>query len=119
MLDRGHQGPVSGSLSKRGTLSNASSQAARLETKIWPSGLIGTAVFRLPAGTTRSLSPICMMGRAEPHVLQKLRLCRVDGKLNCLTWSAPESHFKAAFVENRFAACAEPVSLRQCSQWQR
>jgi hypothetical protein len=59
------------------------------------------------------------MGSADPQVLQKHLLCRVAGKLNCLSLSSPETHFMVAVDENRLAAWADPVSLRQYSQWQR
>jgi hypothetical protein len=44
------------------------------------------------------------MGSADPHVLQKHLLCRVAGKSNCLTFPSPETHFRVAVDENRFAA---------------
>jgi hypothetical protein len=60
-----------------------------------------------------------MKGSADPHVLQKHLLCRVSGKLNRLTLSSPETHFRAAADDNKLAAWADPVSLRQYPQWQR
>ena len=49
----------------------------------------------------------------DPHVQQKLLLCLVPGRLNCVTLFSPAVHVRVADDENRLAACAEPVSLRQ------
>lgn len=57
-----------------------------------------------------------MYGSADPQIVQKHLVCRVDGRVNVLVSSSPEVHFSLAVGENRFAACAEPVSLRQYSQ---
>ena len=108
-----------GSRSIFGTCSSASSQLARLATNMWAVGLSVTSLFRLPAGTTTSAPFICNVGSPEPQTAQKLRLCRVEGRSNRVTLSAPESHRSVAEGANRLAACAEPVSLRQCSQWHR
>jgi hypothetical protein len=35
-----------------------------------------TSVFRLPAGTTRSVPSICVLGNADPHSRQNDLLCR-------------------------------------------
>lgn len=53
---------------------------------MWAVGLIGIAAFplRLPAGTTSKWPFICIMGSADPHMLQKHLLCRVAGKSNRL-----------------------------------
>jgi hypothetical protein len=67
-------------------------------------GLMRTSPFKLPAGTTSNPPFIGMIGSADPHVPQKHLLCRVAGKLNCLTWSVPESHLRVALEENRLAA---------------
>jgi hypothetical protein len=61
-----------------------------------------SSLFRLPAGTTSSWPFIS--GSADPHVLQKALLCRVAGKLNLVTFSCPEIHFRAAVDENKLAA---------------
>jgi len=71
---------------------------------MWAFGLMRISLFRLPAGTTSNLPFICIIGSADPQMLQKHLLCRVAGKLNCLTLSAPESHSRAAADENRLAA---------------
>lgn len=60
--------------------------------------------FRLPAGTTSSLPSICIMGSADPQVLQKHLLCRVAGRSKCLTLCSPEIHLSDAVDENKFAA---------------
>ena len=104
-----HSSPVvvhvqEGNLSIVGTFSNESSQPALLDTNIWAFGLMRTSLFRLPAGTTSNSPFICMIGSADPQVRQKHLLCRVAGKLNWLTLSAPESHVSAAVDENRLAA---------------
>jgi hypothetical protein len=93
-----------GNLSTIGTFSNASSQLALLETNIWAFGRIGTSLFRLPAGTASNSPFICTFGSADPQMEQKHLLCRVDGRLNSLTLSSPETHFKVAVDENRLAA---------------
>jgi hypothetical protein len=93
-----------GNRSTVGTFSSASSQLALLAAKIWAFGLMRTSLFKLPAGTTSHWPFICIMGSADPQVLQKHLLCRVAGKLNCLAWSSPEIHFRAAVEENRLAA---------------
>jgi hypothetical protein len=71
-------------------------------------------VSRLPAGTTSIVGD--EIGRADPQTAQKHFLCRVCGSLKVLTWSCPDSHSILAVDEKRLAACAEPVSLRQCEQ---
>lgn len=86
---------------------------------MWASGLIGTSPSRLPAGTTSRAPFICRPGSADPQIEQKHLLCRVDGRVNCVTLSRPDSHFNAAVLVNRFAACADPVSFRQYLQWHR
>jgi len=91
-----------GNLSTVGTFSNALSQHALLDTNMWASGLMWIALFRLPAGTTSSWPFI--LGSADPHALQKALLCRVAGKLNRVTLSSPETHFRAAIDENKLAA---------------
>jgi hypothetical protein len=63
-----------------------------------------TSLFRLPAGTTSDGAFICALGSADPHILQKHLLCRVPGRLNCLTLFSPETHFRIAVEENKFAA---------------
>jgi len=68
---------------------------------MWAIGLTVTSLSKLPAGTASKVPSICIMGSADPQVLQKDLLCRVVGKLNCLTLSPPETHFSAAVDENR------------------
>ena len=53
-----HSSNSSGSRSNMGTFSSPESQLALFAMKIWPSGLIGTSLSRLPAGTTRSAPSI-------------------------------------------------------------
>ena len=66
---------------------------------------------RLPAGT----ATICALakGSAEPQVAQKLRECRVPGSWKVATDDCPESQVSFAVEENKLAAWADPVSLRQ------
>jgi len=87
-----------------GTVSSASSQAALLATNMCASGLTATSVFRLPAGTASNAPFICLLGSADPQMEQKLLTWRVDGRVNCLTLSSPETHFSVAVDENRLAA---------------
>lgn len=83
---------------------------------MWALGRIVTSPFRLPAGTTSSAPLICTTGSADPQIVQKALLCRVDGRVNCVTLSSPDNHLSTAVAENRFAACADPVSFLQYPQ---
>ena len=58
-------------------------------------------------------------GSAAPQVLQKLFAWREPGSVNVLIRSVPDSQVIVALDENRFAAWAVPVSLRQRLQWHR
>lgn len=62
------------------------------------------ALFKLPAGTTSSLPPICRFGSAEPQLEQKHLVCCVDGKVNKVVWLSPEIHLRVAVEENKLAA---------------
>lgn len=108
-----------GKVANDGSVSNPASQLARLDTKIWAFGRMRTALSRLPAGTTSTAPLACWYGSAEPQIEQKHRACRVDGRQNAVTLSCPESHLSLPVDENRFAAWADPESLRQYSQWHR
>jgi hypothetical protein len=76
-------------------------------------GLTDSSLSRLPAGTTSSAPFACLYGNAEPHVEQKHRVCLVGARLNRFTPLSPEIQLSCAVLENRLAACAEPVSFRQ------
>ena len=93
-----------GYLSTFGTVSSASSHVALLAKNMWEFGLIGTALLRLPAGTTSSWPFVWTLGSADPQVEQKDLLCRVDGRSNRLTLPSPEIHFSLALDEKRLAA---------------
>jgi len=63
----------SGNPSNLGTSSSSLSQAALLDKKICAVGSMDISVSRHPAGTTSKPS-ICVLGKADPHTLQKLLL---------------------------------------------
>jgi hypothetical protein len=86
---------------------------------MWASGRIGTSLSRLPAGTTSRVPSIWRLGSADPQIEQKDLLCRVDGNVNRVTLSCPDSQLKTALAANKLAACADPESFRQYSQWHR
>jgi hypothetical protein len=66
--------------------------------------------------TTSRAPSICTLGSALPHAPQKLRAWRLRGRRQEVTRSRPASHAIVALAENRFAACAEPLSLRHREQ---
>jgi hypothetical protein len=61
--------------------SNALSQLALLETKMWAIGRSGTSSFRLPAGTMMSVPFARSLGSADPQIEQKDLPCRVEGRV--------------------------------------
>jgi hypothetical protein len=83
------------------------------------SGETAISSSRLPAGTTSKAPSIWTLGKADPQTEQKLLACRVAGTWYCVIFSFPECQTTVAVDENRFDACADPVSFRQRLQWQR
>jgi hypothetical protein len=95
-----HEGKLSNLL----RCSRPDSHVALLEQKICAFGVISISQLRLPAGTTNNFPSICREGTADPHSMQKLFVCLVEGRVNVLILSSPDIQLSLAVVENKFAA---------------
>src|ERR1700733_6689579 len=82
-------------------------------------GVVGGASSSAPAGTITPVPARLSHATADPHTTQNALHHRFAlGSSKRRAWSSPRSHANCSGATKIFAACAEPVFLRQRLQWQ-